>query len=111
MKKAGKLFSRVIIFALLLVVIYVLMKGRSSNYYGGSPLDILMGPMASSGPASIFDIKNDMSCVPGPGRDSAYYTEDLTPGGLCKDQDFVRNQMRDWTITSGIGGSLLDRLG
>jgi len=33
----------------------------------------------------------------------------MTPGGWCKDMDFVRNQERDFTITGGIGGSLLSK--
>ena len=111
MKKAVKVVSRLVIFGLLLAVLYMLMKGRSSNYYGGSPLDIIMGPSAKSGPSSIFDIKNDMKCVPGPSKDAAYYTQDMTPGCLCGDQTFVRDQMRDWTISGGVGGSLFDRLG
>lgn len=110
MKKVGKIFSRLVIFGLMLAILYMLMKGRRSNYYGGSPLDIMMGKNASEGPKSIFDIKNDVKCVPGPGEDAAYYTQDMTPGGLCGDQKFVRDQMRDWTISGGIGGSLFDRL-
>lgn len=109
MKKFGKTFSRLVIFGLLLAILYMLVKGRSSNYMG-SPLDIVMGAGAKAGPDSIFGLKNDVKCVPGPNADSAYYTEDLTPGGLCGDQEYVRNQMRDWSITSGIGGSLFDRL-
>jgi len=107
MKKFG---SRLIIFGLLIAILYMLMKSRSSSYMG-SPLDIIMGPGAKAGPADIFSLKNDLKCVPGPSVDSGYYTEDLTPGGLCGDQEFVRNQMRDWTINSGIGGTLFDRLG
>ena len=109
--KVGKTFTRVIIFGLLIAILYMLVKGRKSNYYGGSPLETVMGAAAKSGPVDIFGIKNDLKCVPGPDKDAAYYTEDLTPGGLCGDQDFVRNQMRDWTINTGIGGSLFDRLG
>jgi hypothetical protein len=110
MKKVGKMFSRLIIFGLMLAILYMLVKGRTSNYHGGSPLDVIMGKAASAGPSSIFDIKSDLKCAPGPSKDSAYYTQDLTPGGLCGDQTFVRDQMRDWTIGGGIGGSLLDRL-
>jgi len=111
MKKFGKVFTRLIIFGLLIAILYMLVKGRSSNYFSGSPIDTMMGSAASSGPASIFDLKNDIKCVPGPSADGGYFTKDLTPGGLCGDQEYVRNQMRDWSISSGIGGSLFDRLG
>jgi len=110
MKKAGKFVSRLVIFGLLLAVLYMLVKGRTSNYYGGSPLQTMMGDAAQKGPNSIFDIKNNLKCVPGPEADAAYYTQDLTPGGLCGDGSFVRNQMRDYTISAGVGGSLFDRL-
>jgi len=110
MKKVGKVFSRLIIFGLMIAILYMLVKGRKSNY-SGAPLQTVMGAAAKAGPGDIFAIKSDAKCVPGPGSESAYYTEDLTAGGLCGDQDFVRNQMRDWTISSGIGGTLFDRLG
>jgi len=110
MSKGGKIFSRLIIFGLLLGVLYMLIKGRTSNYYSGAPLSTIMGDMAKKGPLSIFGAKNDLKCAPGPGADSAYYTQDMTPGGLCGDMSFVRNQMRDYTIDGGVGGSLFDRL-
>jgi urease alpha subunit len=105
-------FSRIAIIALLLAILYMLVKGRTSTYIsrGGADISINPGKAVAAGVASIFDIKNKLDCVPGPGADSAYYTQDLTPGGLCGDADFVKNQQRDFTISSGIGGSLLDRL-
>jgi len=109
--KVGKMFSRLIIFGLLIAILMMLVKGRSSNYYAGSPIDTLMGAAAKAGPLDIFGTKNDLKCVPGPDKDAGYYTQDLTPGGKCGDQDFVHNQMRDWTINNGIGGSLFERLG
>ena len=109
--KVGKMFSRLVIFGLLIAILVMLVKGRSSNYYAGSPLDTIMGAAAKGGPLDIFGAKSSLKCVPGPDKDAAYYTEDLTPGGMCGDQEFVRDQMRDWTINSGIGGSLFERLG
>jgi urease alpha subunit len=105
-------FSKVAIVALLVVILYILLKGRTSNYIsrGGADIGINPGKTVMDGVASIFDVKNNLKCVPGPGGDSAYYTQDLTPGGLCGDMQFVKSQQRDFTISSGIGGSLLDRL-
>lgn len=108
-KSPGKLLNRVIIVGLLVAILVMLVKGRTSRYYsGGAPLEITPGKTVT--PGSIFDIKNNLKCVPGPGADSAYYTQDLTPGGLCGDAEFVRSQQRDFTISSGIGGSLFDRM-
>jgi hypothetical protein len=33
----------------------------------------------------------------------------MTPGGLCGDQAFIHDQMRDFAIADGIGGSLLEK--
>jgi hypothetical protein len=33
----------------------------------------------------------------------------MTPGGLCGDGDMIREQIRDFSIEGGIGGSLLER--
>lgn len=49
-----------------------------------------------------------MDCVPGPGENASYYTKDLTPGGFCGDQKFVRDAMT-YSILDGIGGSLLEK--
>ena len=105
-------FSRLAIIGLLLAILYMLIKGRTSSYIsrGGYDIDITPGKSVMDGVASIFDLKNGLNCVPGPGADAAYYTQDLTPGGLCGSDTFVKNQQRDFTISSGIGGSLLDRL-
>jgi hypothetical protein len=45
--------------------------------------------------------------VSGFNPNSAYYSKDLTPGGIEGDMDFVRGQQRDYTIERGIGGSIL----
>jgi len=105
-------FSRLAIIGLLMAILYMLVKGRTSTYIsrGGSDIGINPGKSVMDGMGSIFDVKNNLNCVPGPGADSAYYTQDLTPGGLCGDMNFVKNQQRDFTISSGIGGSLFDRL-
>jgi hypothetical protein len=47
--------------------------------------------------------------VAGPSKDAAYYSSGLTPGGLCGDGDYVKDNMRDYAIADGVGGSLLEK--
>jgi hypothetical protein len=100
--------SHIVIIALLLLILYqvTMRPGRSFM----ADLGITSGSGASSGPDSIFGLKNSLKCtVGGYNQNSAYYTKSLTPGGLCGDEDYVRNQQRDFSINSGIGGSLLTK--
>ena len=101
--------KHIVIIALLLLILYqVSMRPGGRSFMGN--LSITSGSGASSGPSSIFGLKNSLKCtVGGYNKDSAYYTKSLTPGGLCGDEDYVRNQQRDFSIDSGIGGSLLTK--
>lgn len=108
MAKYGKLLTRALVIGLLVAILVLLVRGRSSNY-AGSPVVSVAGPEASAGPNSIFELKHDLKCVVGPSKDSAYYSQDMSPGGLCGDQEWIRAQMRDYSIDQGIGGSLLER--
>ena len=62
---------------------------------------------APESPDGIFKLPNKMACVPGPGKKAAYYSKDLTPGGICGDQEWVNKAMNGYEIIGGIGGSLL----
>ena len=106
--KFGKMAVHAIIIGLLLAILYLLVQGRDSSYIA-SPLVTMPGAAAASKPASIFDLKVGLDCVPGPSKDSAYYTQGMTPGGLCGSGEYVRDQERDYTIADGIGGSLLEK--
>jgi len=89
----------------------MLAKGHGSQYtssYEPYPIVTAAGANARSDPQSIFNMKESLDCVPGPGQDAAYYTQGLNPGGLCGSGQYVRDQMRDYTITGGLGGSLLE---
>ena len=107
--KFGKMLVHAVIIGLLLAILVILVQGRggSSSY---EPADIVTvaGPNAKADPASIFNLKVGLDCVPGPSENSAYYTQGLTPGGLCGSGEYVRDQQRDYAIASGIGGSLLE---
>jgi hypothetical protein len=107
--KASKLASNALIIGLLLAVLWILFRGASRSGYEGSPLVSAPGAAAASGPKSLFDIKPSLECTPGPAEHASWYSRGLTPGGLCGDADFVRDQIRDYSIADGIGGSLLEK--
>lgn len=99
--------SKIVIISLLVLILAVLLMGRGVSGFGAD-LTTTPGKGMLSGPSSIFGLKHDLKCTAsGFNPDSAYYSKSLTPGGWCKDMEFVRNQERDFTIDSGIGGSLL----
>jgi len=98
-----------LVIVVLLVVILMQVMGRGVSGFGAN-LTTTPGSGMSSGPSSIFGLKHDLKCTAsGFNPESAYYSKSLTPGGWCKDMEFVRNQERDFTIDSGIGGSLLNK--
>ena len=93
----------------LVVLVFMFFKCfmcmRKSGYKL-SPEIIGVDPVVQGG--DLNKLPYTMDCVPGPGKDASYYTKDLTPGGFCGDQKFVRDSM-SYKITNGIGGSLLDK--
>jgi hypothetical protein len=92
--------------ALLLLILYQVTMGRGVSHM--AMLDTTQGSMAAAGPSSLFGLKNKLSCVAGGfNPNSSFYSKDLTPGGVCGDADWIRNQQRDFEIKGGIGGSLL----
>ena len=106
--KFGKLLTQAVIIGLLVAILVLLVQGRGATYVP-APLLTNPGSQASSGPTSLTEIATSLECTPGPSEKAAYYTRGLTPGGLCGDSDMVRNQIRDFSIDGGIGGSLLER--
>ena len=110
--KFGKMLVHAVIIGLLLAILVILVQGKGSgfkSYYEPSPLVTTAGPNARSDPKSIFDLKIGLDCVPGPSENSAYYTQGLTPGGLCDSGEYVKDQQRDYAIADGVGGSLLEK--
>ena len=110
--KVGKMVIHATIIGLLLAILVILVKGggrTSASYYEPSPLVITSGPNVSADPKSIFDIKSSLDCVAGPSKDAAYYSSGLTPGGLCHSGEYVKDNMRDYAIADGVGGSLLEK--
>ena len=109
--KFGKMVIHATIIGLLLAILVILVQGATtrSSTYEPAPLTIVSGPNVSADPKSIFDIKPSLDCVAGPSKDAAYYSSGLTPGGLCGDGDYVKDNMRDYAIADGVGGSLLEK--
>ena len=94
---------------LALFVILMLMNcGGTKSTYVLTPRMVNI-KQSKGADQSIFDLKYDLSCVPGPTKSASYYTKDLTPGGMCGAQEWVAEQASGYTITDGIGGSLMDR--
>ena len=106
--KFGKMLTQAVIIGLLVAILVLLVQGRGATYMP-APLVTNPGPEASKGPMSLTEIPSTLECTPGPAENASYYTRGLTPGGLCGDGDVVRNQIRDFSIENGIGGSLLER--
>jgi len=110
--KVGKMLVHALIIGLLMAILIMLVQGKgtcSTSYYEPAPIVTVTGPNAKEDPSSIFKLNVGLDCVPGPSENAAYYTQGLNPGGLCNSGDYVKDQMRDYTITGGISGSLLEQ--
>lgn len=59
-------------------------------------------------PPDLFVNKGDITCVPGPGPDAAYYTNE-SGQGLCGDQEYVHKLGQGYSIVDGIGEPLLSK--
>lgn len=107
--KVAKLTVHALIIGLLVAILVLLVRGARSSGYSGADIAITPGPNVQKDPKSLFEIKPSLECTPGPGEKADYYTLGLTPGGLCGGSDMVRDQMRDYAIADGVGGSLLEK--
>ena len=109
--KFGKMVVHAVIIGLLLAILVMLVRGRGGSVSTYQPADIVTvaGPNAKADPKSIFDLKVGLDCVAGPSENAAYYSQGLTPGGLCEPGNNVKDQQRDYTIADGVGGSLLEK--
>jgi len=107
--KMSKIGLKALIIAGLIIVIVILL--RQGNVSSFATTDIVTQPTTSAATSvqNIFDIRPSLDCTPGPAEQASYYTNGLTPGGLCGDGEFVRGQIRDYSIENGIGGSLLEK--
>lgn len=90
----------VIVFCLLSLIMSLSTVQTKRSTYKPRPITI-----ETKEPSSIFDLPYSVDCTPGYPQ-SAYYTKSLTPGGICDDQKWVKQQA-DAVIVDGIGGSLI----
>lgn len=91
---------------IIAVLLYMALNEKPRESYTLSP-----GAVTVKSTGSIDDFFNapyKLECAPSAEEGGAYYTKDLTPGGLCGGQDIVNNLMHRYSIEDGIGGSLLD---
>jgi hypothetical protein len=96
-------WSKIVIIALLLAILYHVRYPASTF----TPAPLVTKSNAPTG--DMFDLKHSLECTAGPSEKAAYYSKGLAPGGMCGDNDYVRQQIRDYDITDGIGGSLLEK--
>lgn len=90
-----------ILVVISLVAILFLIKRVAISYY--QPRSIEIEPVNEG---SLFDLEYKLECAPGHTKEGSIYTKALTPGGLCKSEQFVRDQA-NYAIIGGIGGSLI----
>ena len=95
------------VFLMFLVVLFFMKCSNTRSTYVLKP-SVLNTNSTAGEPSDISNLKYDLSCVPGPQDTASYYTKGLAPGGICQAQEFVVQQAEGYTITNGIGGSLMD---
>ena len=101
--------SRIALVLVLAIVVLMYVKcfmGMKKSGYKLSPEPVDVSPLIDGN--AVTKLPYSLECVPGPGKDAAYYTKDLTPGGFCGDQALVRDAM-SYKILGGVGGSLLEK--
>jgi hypothetical protein len=101
--------SRIALVLVLAIVVLMYVKcfmGMKKSGYKLSPEPVDVSPLIDGD--AVTKLPYSLECVPGPGKDAAYYTKDLTPGGFCGDQALVRDAM-SYKILGGVGGSLLEK--
>ena len=102
--KSSKMIMRLALLVLALLVL------RQFTSRGVSGMRGLMTTSDAGAPGDLFNMGNKLGCTAsGFNKNSAYYSKSLTPGGICGDMSFIRNQERGYTIDGGIGGSLLSQ--
>ena len=100
--KSSKMIMRLAILVLAVLVLRQFMSRGVSGMRG------LMTTSDAGAPGGLFSLNNTIDCTAsGFNKNSSYYSKSLTPGGMCGDMSFIRNQERGYTIDGGIGGSLL----
>jgi hypothetical protein len=95
-------FNRnIILIVLSVVAIGFLIRRTVLSCYQPRPVEI-----EAINEDSLFDLEHKLECAPGHTKEGSTYTKSLTPGGLCKSEQLVRDQA-NYAIVGGIGGSLI----
>lgn len=102
MNRRQKLMSFVVVAVVGLWLFWVFQRRRKQSGYR----EINTG---SDEVPNMFSLQSSPSCVPGPSPQAAYYTDESS-GGLCSDQEYVHKLGYGYTITDGVGGSLLSSM-
>ena len=105
--KNNKNAQQFLLFIAAVIALMALTRSCKRSNYKLSPSTLEITSSASNF-KDIFSLPYSVDCVPGPTAKCSYYTKDLTPGGICGAQEFVRSQAEDYKIVGGIGGSLLN---
>lgn len=87
--------------ALVVIVFFLFSSLRIVDGYSKAPISTNMKEKPD-----IFKSNVSLECVPGPGPNADYYTNDM--GGLCGVQEYVHDLGHKYKIQGGIGGGLLD---
>lgn len=117
----------VVVSAIVAALVYILMntfftpkvslKSCNKSHYGArktlrknkSKYALKPQAITTAGEAPVGGLNSlpyEAKCTPGK-QDGAYYTKNLTPGGICGDQAYVNKAMHGYRIESGVGGPLL----
>ena len=85
---------------LIAVITVLTLFGNKSTY---QPRPIVITPVTED---SIFELKPDIKCTAGHGKEGDIYSMGLSPGGLCGSSKIIGDHAR-YEINDGIGGSLI----
>ena len=72
-----------------------------------APAD-LKSKAAETKAKNLLDLPYKLECAPSAKEGGAYYSKNLTPGGICGDQNFINKAMHGYAIEDGIGRNLLE---
>ncbi len=97
MNRNSKMLMWVLIAIIAFSVLRHFMSGRPSGYRSIS--------IDSQEEPDFFLNKTALQCVAGPGPEASYYSDSM--GGICGDQQYVHKMGHQYTISDGVGGSLL----
>ncbi len=88
-------------------LVYLILNGCGKSVEKYAPLTTSAPKTGDDVSGGLRSLRYSLECVPG-SKTGGYYTKNLTPGGVCDDQQYVNDVMHSYSIESGIGGNLLN---